>query len=272
MVGNELAQFPPVRLMKFAGSSLFAVLLVTSPVLLDAGELPSQGRSNVPPVLPSDQEITARINQRGRQRLENLRNYSVIRTYKLHNSRLNDDAVMTVRLNYRRGAGKSFEVLETRNAEGMGRRVLQRLIDTEARTSRKESHDRLEITGANYSFHVSGVAEVDGRRCYVVTLTPKRKSKYLIQGKAWVDATDFAMVRWEGRPAASLSFWVGKPYIVQDFQKVGAFWMPSRNHSESSSFLLGSSVLAIDYSDYEVNCSDTRLAELTNAPAAAPVE
>jgi hypothetical protein len=142
----------------------------------------------------------------------------------------------------------------------MSRKVLERVVQGEAESSRKQSQDELAVTKANYKFHVTGVEIQGGRRCYMVELTPRHKSKYLVQGKAWVDANEFALMRVEGRPSASLSFWVGKPYIVQTFEKVGPFWMAAHNRSESQSFLLGSSVLTIDYSQYQVN-PDTRVAE-----------
>lgn len=214
--------------------------------------------------LPGDNEIADKITETELQRLANLRDYSVVRKYKLHNSHLHDDAVMTVRLSYIKGLGKTFEVLDLQNAQGMSRSVLERLIQGEAESSRAQSKDELAVTKANYKFHVSGVVSKDGRRCYVVDLTPRHKSKYLIQGKAWVDAGEYALVRWEGHPSASLSFWVGKPYIVQTFEKIGPFWMAAYNRSESQSFILGSSVLTIDYSQYQVN-PDTRVAAAVGA-------
>ena len=239
-----------------------ARFLIAAAIMISA-PLPFWAAHNViptPDCLPSDAEIAAKITQADSQRDANLRGYSVVRKYKLHNSHLKEDAIMTVRLSYVKGQGKSFEVVDLQNAEGMSRRVLQKIIDSEAQAS-SQTQDPLDVTSDNYKFHVTGVEDLDGRRCYVVSLTPKLKSKYLVQGKAWIDTSDFGIVRIEGRPAASLSFWVGKPYIVQQFQKVGQFWMASHCRSESQSFLLGSSVLTIEYSGYDVNNPDIRVAE-----------
>jgi outer membrane lipoprotein-sorting protein len=228
------------------------------------------------PALLSDSEIGDRISEAESQRDNNLLEYSVVRKYVLENSHLKQPAVMTVRLTFRKGQGKSFDVIDLQNAEGMSRRVLQKIVDSEAETSRKECtqhRDDLEVTNANYDFHVVGTEYKEGRRCYVVTLIPKCKSKYLVQGKAWVDAEDFAIIRIEGRPAANLSFWVGKPYIVQEFQKVGQFWMASRNRSQSQSMVLGSSVLTIEYSGYQVNNPEMRVAQnQTAAPKRPSIE
>jgi hypothetical protein len=247
-------------------SFILTAVLLTTPFSIWAGKVPLQSDCKAAGSIPSDDEIGERITETELQRVANLRDYSVVRKYRLHNSHLKDDAVMTVRLSYIKGSGKTFEVIGLQNAEGMSRKVLERLVQGEEETSRRKSQDDLAITKANYKFHVIAIVNEYGRRCYVVELTPRHKSKYLIQGKAWVDADEFALVRVEGRPAASLSFWVGKPYIVQDFHKVGPFWMASHNRSESQSFLLGSSVLTIDYSNYQVN-PDTRVAEVVGGSA-----
>jgi len=203
-------------------------------------------------ILPSDEDVAGKITETEMQRLATLHDYSVIRKYVLHNSHLKSDAVMTVRLKYQKGCGKSFEIIGVENADGMSRRVLDRLLQSEAESSHKESQDQFAISKVNYKFHVTGTDTRDGRSCYIVDLIPKHKSRYLVQGKAWVDKNEFALVRIEARPSVSLSFWVGKPYIVQDFQKVGSFWFAAHNRSESESWVLGSSVLTIDYSDYKV--------------------
>jgi len=238
---------------------ILTAMVAILPLPVWAGQALSQKDCKSADALPSDAEIGDKITETELQRLSNLRDYSVVRKYRLRNSHLSNDAVMTVRLIYIKGQGKTFEVLDLQNAEGMSRKVLERVVQGEAESSRKELQDELAVTNKNYKFHAAGVEMQDNRRCYIVELTPRHKSKYLVQGKAWVDASEFALLRVEGRPSASLSFWVGKPYIVQTFQKVGPFWMAAQNRSESQSFLLGTSVLTIDYSQYQVN-PETRIA------------
>ncbi len=194
------------------------------------------------------------------QRTAGLRGYSVVRTYKLQNKHLKGDAVMTVRLTFQKGFGKTFEILDVENAEGMSRNVLERLVASEEEVSKK-SQGALEISTANYDFHVTGTGANGARHWFIVDLKPKKKSKYLVQGTVWVDADDFGLIHIEGHPAANLSFWVGKPYIVQDFEKIGSYWVPAHNRSESQSMLLGSSVLTIEYSEYKIN-PDFRVAEV----------
>src|SRR5258708_3895385 len=159
---------------------------------------------------------------------------------------------MLVRVEYRKGQGKVFQVLASDGAEGISRRVFDKLLAGEAEGSHKNNVDR-NLRAQNYGVRLLGQESCEGRRCYVLELVAKAKSKYLLNGKAWIDVEDFAVVRMEGRTAASLSFWVGKPYIVQEFQKVGEFWMASRNASRSETRLLGTSDLTIESSEYVVN-------------------
>ena len=55
----------------------------------------------------------------------------------------------------------------------------------------------------------------------------------------------------EGKPSESLSFFVGRPMIVQDFTKIQDYWWVSRRHSYIDNIFLGKSDLVIDYSDYQ---------------------
>ncbi|HLJ46643.1 MAG TPA: hypothetical protein VKU01_11580 [Bryobacteraceae bacterium] len=221
--------------------------------------------------LPSDEVAAVKITGTETQRLANLREYSVVRTYTLRNSHLGNDVTMTARLSYRREEGKTFEVLTVDGASGVAKKVLERLLQSEAEESHKDTGDEFEITTSNYGFHVVGADVLNGRPCYVVEVTPKRKSKYLLQGKVWADAKEFAVVKIEGHPAASLSMWVGKPHVVQEFQKVGPFWMPSYNRSDSKNFMLGASELTIDYNGYQVG-PHVLTAELQNGKAPSSQE
>ncbi len=211
-----------------------------------AGSIPAERTA-----LTADQ-ILDRVSRADDRRREGLLEFTTTRRYLLHNPRMKRDARMLVRVDYRKGQGKSFQILAADGAEGISRRVFDKLLAVEAEGSQKNNVDR-NLSAQNYEVQLLGSEVRDERRCYVLELTPKTKSKYLLNGKAWVDAEDFAVVRMEGHPSASLSFWAGKPYIVQEFQKVGDFWMASRNLSHAESRLLGTSELTIESSGYQLN-------------------
>ena len=197
------------------------------------------------------EQITARMAETEDQKRTNLQEYSAVRTYVLRNSHMKQDAEMLVRVSYRKGTGKTFQVMEAKGVEGTGKRVFQHLLDSEKEGSAKDNQDRSRLNAKNYDFTLIGTATEGGRRCYVLALHPKAKTKYLFYGKAWIDAEDFALVKLEGHPAANLSFWVGKPLVVQTWQKFGEFWMAAENRSLAQSRLLGSSELTVRNADYD---------------------
>jgi hypothetical protein len=55
-----------------------------------------------------------------------------------------------------------------------------------------------------------------GKLCYVVDIRPRAHNFSLIEGTAWVDSQGFSLLRIEGRPGASPSFWTGRPFIERE--------------------------------------------------------
>ena len=198
-----------------------------------------------------------------------LQNYSATRWYNIRFDRNGDTARMTVQVDYRCGAGKAFYILAANEANGILGRVLRRIVDDEQQASHDPNRDATNITPQNYDVQLLGTEPVGGHHCYVLGLHPRHKSKYLLNGKAWVDAQDFGLVRIAGRPAANLSFWVGKPWIDQSFTKIGDFWLASANHSVTDAKLFGRTELTVQSGDYRVPGMDTREARETPIPAPA---
>ena len=56
-----------------------------------------------------------------------------------------------------------------------------------------------------------------GQLKYLLELAPKARSRFLIAGKAWVDASDYGVVRLSGQYAASMSVLVGAPHLDEDY-------------------------------------------------------
>lgn len=108
------------------------------------------------------------------------------------------------------------------------------------------------VTSANYKIKLIGEELLAGRLCEVLEIAPRTKNTYLVDGRAWVDAEDYSLVRIEGQPLASPSLWTGRPTIVLEYVKVAGFSMTKTSHASSGSLLFGKSELTIEYSDYAV--------------------
>jgi hypothetical protein len=244
-----------MRRTKFDNTSLtfipvFALALVSSVAW------PAPRVEQLAPPLTAD-EIASKLMQSEDQRHNTPSEYSVTRRYVLNNKRFSKSAEMIVKALYRKGEGKTFQVLGVTGSADVSKRVFDKLLDMEAEASKNEKIDPSRLTPDNYGFKLAGSDTLEGRRCYVLALTPKKKNKYLLEGKIWVDAQDFGVARFEGRPASSLGFWVGRPQIVQSFQRVNGYWLSAQNQSVSDTRLLGTTELKIEYSGYEFNIPET---------------
>ncbi len=74
----------------------------------------------------------------------------------------------------------------------------------------------------------------------------------MMQGRIWVDAEDFAIVRVEATPAKNPSVLIRNTVVVQQYSKQGAFWLPVSNRSETDSMLFGRTEVLVSSSAYEV--------------------
>lgn len=181
--------------------------------------------------------------------------YSGIREYRLRNYRFDKQAVVVVQVVYRPDTGKEFTVMQ-RSGSPKLLEILEKLFASETEASKPTKVVEYEISPANYLARINGVTTAGGRSYYAIDLIPKRKSKYLIKGTAWIDQRSYGIMRLEGVTTASVSIWVGSPHITQDFTQIDGVWLPSHTASFSSGLLLGASELEIQYSNYLAEDAD----------------
>ena len=204
-------------------------------------------------------QFVSRVNAAEERRESNIGRMVSTRRYVLRNRRWEKDAVMRVRITSQPNAAKQFEVLELENTGGLQKKVFMRLLEAEIEASGNPKHEvESRVSPENYTFTVVGKDKLNGRECMVLALKPKRSSKYLIAGKAWVDTREHAIVRVEGETAKSLSFWIGKPKILQDFRNVNGVWVSSANKSVSDVRFLGTTELTVDFEHYDMAAAGTR--------------
>lgn len=203
-------------------------------------------------VAPSSDEILARIETESNRRHDQLKEYTGSRQYTLQNLRFGKQAAVDVLMNYRKAGGERYTVV-TRSGSDKLNGIVDKVIASEADASSAPEKARHEITAANYRVRLLGTETTAGRSCYVIELAPKKKNRFLIIGKAWVDAGSFGVVRVEGQFAASLSILVGAPRITEEFVEVQGFWLPGHVKSVASSLLLGPTELDIHFSNYQLD-------------------
>jgi Outer membrane lipoprotein-sorting protein len=186
-------------------------------------------------------------------RAATLLDYTSLRTYQVVDLNGKVHAEEVGQMEYRAPDQKKFAVTSEKGSALVRRLALNALITSEIETTAGQQHQDSAISPANYTLDLLGEQQVGPYHCFVVQAVPKRKDKYLFEGKVWIDAEDYAVARIEGRPAKKLSFWIQRVDFVRQYQKIDGFWLPQRDMTFVDVRLYGKKVLTIDHRDYSVN-------------------
>jgi hypothetical protein len=201
-------------------------------------------------LLLSADDVVARMMERDGQRQAALHGYTAARRYVLENPHRHKHAEMLVRMECIEDGAKRFQTVSASGWGAARNHVFPRLLESEAEASMPGARERSRITPQNYSFALLGRENVNQRPAYVIAISPKTQNKYLVQGRIWVDLEDYAIVRIEGKPAKSPSFWIKSVQFVHTYRKNGSFWWPESDRSVSDVRIVGTNILTIEYFDY----------------------
>jgi hypothetical protein len=86
----------------------------------------------------------------------------------------------------------------------------------------------------------------------VLAISPWHKAPNLIEGTIWVDAKDGSIVRLEGITSESPSIFTGPSHLMRQYVNANGFAMATHARAVSDSFLLGRTVITIDYQNYQI--------------------
>jgi hypothetical protein len=186
-------------------------------------------------------------------RTANLREYSAVRTYAVSDLNGKIHAQETVRMQYTAPDKKSFKTIEEQGSSVIRHMVLKRLMESEVSAAAGQEHHDSSITPANYTFQPLTEEDLGVHHCFVVDAVPKRKDKYLFEGKVWIDSADFAVVKIAGHPAKKLSFWITRADFVRQYEKIGDFWLPAKDETFVDVRLYGKKILRIEHHTNSVN-------------------
>ena len=195
-------------------------------------------------------QIVARMLSHDRSQADQLKHYQDRRHYRVEyrGFKTSISAQMDVDMSYDAATGKSFRIVDESGSKLLRDKVLKKAMDSEREAS--QDKDSAALAPANYNFQLVGSEVLDGRPSYILQVDPRTPGKFLYKGKVWVDAKDFALSKIEAEPAKDPSFWILRPQIHFRAAKVGAFWLPERNRSETKARVGGTAVLTIDYGTY----------------------
>lgn len=219
-----------------------------------------------PPAALTSEQVVNKLVQKNLERAQALSAYQGTRVYRLeyHGFPSSRSAEMIVDVKYRSPGTKEFTIRSENGSRLVIDRVFQKMLEGEKEALTEENQARVALNNDNYRFTLAGHESLPTGPCYVLTVEPLTKSKFLYRGRIWVDAHDFALVKIEAEPAKNPSFWTKETKIEQVYEKVGDFWLPLSNRSNSTIRLGGHAYFTIDYQNYQI-MSATPLSKLTNA-------
>lgn len=189
-----------------------------------------------------------------RARFANIVRYTVTEHYAVYrNGAWTPSAERTVQATYEKSKGTRYTTISQSGSSVWQSQVIEPSLASDQHINDPETRQQLMLTTDNYEFHVEpGIVPVLGRDCFLLNVKARKPSAYLIDGKAWVNAESYRLVRIQGTQSKSLSLWAGTPLITSDFIDVNGFAMVTHEKIEAHNVLIGRTVEEIAYRDYEV--------------------
>lgn len=227
-----------------------------------------QGTVTPAPMPMTVTEIVEHMVQADNERMAVFSGYTGMRRYNFENEKFKKNAEMTVRVLCDQAGAKTFEVVAESGSGFVRSHIIRRMIDAEREANEKGEHEQTRIIPRNYDFRLLGTDETDGRPSYVLEISPKTENQFLIRGRIWVDAMDFAISRLEGSPAKNPSFWIRSVHVVHRYDRIGKFWLPVTNKSRAEARIFGVNDVRIEYFDYLINGAHDKASPISGSDIA----
>jgi len=205
---------------------------------------------------PDQTAVIRSIDAAVHARADAIEGYLVMEHYAVF--RGGDDAhpaaEMMVKTIYRRETGKTYIIQSESGSEILRHMVLYKILDSEKQINLPANREAAWITSANYEMKLKpgGVQRLDGRDCYVLDISPRRKAPNLLVGTLWVDVKDGSIVQIHGVASKSASVFTGPTQMMRQYAKVNGFAMATHARAVADSALFGQTVITIDYRDYGI--------------------
>ncbi len=166
-----------------------------------------------------------------------IRGYTVTRDYKLYAQDEGSPMSQVIaEVTFQPPNKKEYEIRQ-HSGSGQGEKVVRKVLDHEQEMA-KDSTDH-DLNRRNYEFVYEGERELNGVRCYVLKITPKRDDKDLLDGYAWIDTATFLPRRISGTPSKNPSWWVKKLQVEMTYAPVDGMWLPTGSRADADIRLFG---------------------------------
>ncbi|MBS1804804.1 MAG: hypothetical protein JST28_15680 [Acidobacteria bacterium] len=219
------------------------------------GLLPLSGIASLGAQQPDQSAVIRDLDAANVARHNDVLEYTNTEHYKVFRGKdqVHPAAEMTVRVAYRKGAGKSYTIVNQSGSNVVLKYGLHPLLENERAINDPNRVARSWFSTSNYEMHLRpGVTRViDGHNCLAVAISPRQKAPNMVEGTLWVDSRDHTLVEVEGVASKKPSVFAGTTKMMRRYVKMTGYAMATHAHAESSSFLFGRTAVTIDYSDYQ---------------------
>ena len=172
-----------------------------------------------------------------------------VRRLEASNNHLSTDAWMEVRTTADAN-GFRYTVLDEGGSGFVRNRALRGALDQESKAWKDGEAERSWFTENNYQFADAGT-EPDGLAR--IGVTPKRKDLLLVNGSIFLRPDDGELIRIEGSPASSPSFWARRIQVVRHYARIAGVHLPVAVESSAQIRMAGTATFRMTYKYESVN-------------------
>jgi hypothetical protein len=191
--------------------------------------------------IPELETIVFHLEQAQAQLRMQRQSYTLTREYEFFNGESREPAAQVlVKVDFQPPNMKTFKI-ERAQGSGQGEKVVRRVLEHEQAAARDQ--DSHEISSRNYNFRLVRADMLQGRRCYVLQLIPKRDDKNSIRGEAWVDSESYLVRHIDGELAKSPSWWVKDVHVTLEYGPMAGIWVQTAMYAVAHVRFLGQHVL-----------------------------
>ena len=148
----------------------------------------------------------------------------------------------------------TFEIIQESGSDLLRGHVLRTALLEEQRSRAAANLAESALTPANYDFQPDETSrEGDLVR---IDLTPRRKSRMLIEGAAFVTRENADLVRVEGLLSKRPSFWTRKVHVTRRYERIEGVRVPVEMQSRADVLIVGDSSFSMTYEYTAINGRD----------------
>jgi hypothetical protein len=199
--------------------------------------------------------LIQRVDAANESRYEHLLSFTDVEHYAVFRGgdETHPAAEMTVKMTYRKGSGKSYEIVSQSGSGIIQKFGLDPLLENEKQINDPAVVKNSWFSSANYEMRLKPgeTGEFDGRACVALAIAPKRKAPNMIDGTLWIDPRNGLIAKVEGIGSKSPSPFAGTTHMMRLYSIVDGFSMATHARAESHNAVFGKTVVTIDYTDYQ---------------------